>query len=198
MRLTMLELRTVLQGHFAPDTAVPGTTGSVPSAGHCAAVAYIAYRLDPNRVLVSAKVEGQSHWFIREMGIDWDITADQFGKEPIAAAGNGRLYPETRRRSVAEVNEETRARARLLAERSGLYLDEREETPGYRPLAISVCRERVQKMRERLPRVVDRDGLFEVKHILSDITEILDAMSYIEYARSVNYPRPDDVRTKEK
>lgn len=59
-------------------------------------------------------------------------------------------------------------------------------TGSYTPPAISVCRERVQQIKRRISSVTGPDGLFEVQHILKDIAEVLDAMSYMEYARQVN------------
>jgi hypothetical protein len=119
-------LRYRLDGVFAADTAVPGTARpECPSAGHCAAVA-ILVRAKFGGEFVSAKVQGQSHWFNRisvdEGSYDVDITGDQFSPfdgsvDDVLGKWKDTLWPETRIRAEADVNEETRSRSRLLSER---------------------------------------------------------------------------------
>jgi hypothetical protein len=104
---------------FADDTASPGSPRATPSAGHCAAVAAIAHNLI-GATMVSASVCGQSHWFTRVGDTDVDITGDQFGLPAVQAAPAGALYPDTRVREWSHLNDETLARARLLAARSAL------------------------------------------------------------------------------
>jgi len=116
-------LRASLEGAFAPDTAMPGLTGVSQSTGHCAAVAWILHELLGGK-LVSARVEGQSHWFNRlEVDgdiVDVDLTGDQFRRPPVQIANQGTLYGGTVERSEIEVNAETRARAALLRTRAGV------------------------------------------------------------------------------
>lgn len=124
---------------FSRDTAQPSTVAAVSymqaakSLGHCAAVAILVQRHFGGE-LVSTKVRGQSHWFNRIEGFDVDLTIDQFEpKKGLFAAARlsktppiimdyapaGKLWDETRIRTIAEVDEETMARANLLALRSG-------------------------------------------------------------------------------
>jgi hypothetical protein len=118
-------LRAQVEPVFSGDTAVPGTTSSIPSAGHCAAVAAIAHAALGGE-LVSAIVEGQSHWFNRFVvgtsSYDADITGDQFNFEPVRIAAAGKLYPNESLRLASQLNEETLRRAHLLAKRAGLTL----------------------------------------------------------------------------
>lgn len=102
---------------FAPDTALPGSKAFPPSAGHCAVVAYIV-RKRLGGDLVSAIVDGQSHWFNRINEIDCDITADQFGMSAVRVAPAGDLYPGTLVRSGFDLDRGTLNRAHLLADRS--------------------------------------------------------------------------------
>jgi len=73
--------------------------------------------------MVSAKVQGLSHWFnrfrVKEALFDADITGDQFGRPVLQIAPEGELYADTRVRRPEHLNEETLKRARLLAERAG-------------------------------------------------------------------------------
>lgn len=123
LRRTLLELRELVERGFGPDTAAPGFGGATPSAGQCAAVAVIAHELLGGQ-FVSAKVHGLSHWFNRihvdGQWLDFDLTGDQFGRDPVQVASAGYLYPGTTIRHEHEVNPETLERAIKLAERSGL------------------------------------------------------------------------------
>lgn len=122
------ELRARLEPHFSEETAASGYSRTSPSAGHCAAVAAIvASGAQPGleeATCVSATVEGGSHWFNRLTrageSFDVDLTGDQFGRPAIQVARAGTLYSGTRERRTDELNEETRSRAALLAERAGL------------------------------------------------------------------------------
>jgi hypothetical protein len=118
-------LRAVLEPAFSPETASPRTSaaGRPPSAGHCAAVAAIVWQRLGGE-LVSAKVQGESHWFNR-LGIggrviDVDLTGDQFGLLAVRVGDPGRLHPGTRPRTSAELRDETIRRAIVLARRAGL------------------------------------------------------------------------------
>lgn len=119
-------LRAKLEPAFSPDTALPGTAGGPCSAGHCAAVALLLTQTLGAEIL-STIVEGQSHWFNRlevpDGYIEIDLTGDQFGLPPVQVSLVGRsLYPSHRSREPSEATAETRARARLLAQRAGLTL----------------------------------------------------------------------------
>lgn len=116
-------LRVLLESHFSKDTTVPGTVSTVPSAGHCAAVAIIAHALF-GASIVSAIVQGQSHWFNRAeidgKELDFDLTADQFGLPKILTGKRGTLYPKTRIRKIEDANTETIERTIVLAQKAGL------------------------------------------------------------------------------
>lgn len=116
-------VRDRLERAFSPETAQQGWSSSVPSSGQCAAVAVIVHELLGGQ-MVSARVEGRSHWFNRlqmpDGEIDLDLTADQFGYPAIRMSGAGKLYPGTRIRQFVEVAPETKVRADLLKQRSGV------------------------------------------------------------------------------
>lgn len=116
-------LRARLEPAFSAETALGGIKGTVPSEGHCAAVAAIVLGTLGGS-LVSATVHGQSHWFNRiRVGtelVDLDITGDQFGRPPIQVGPEGSVYRNSRLRDSSELNEDTLMRARLLAARAGL------------------------------------------------------------------------------
>lgn len=120
-----VELRDLLEPAFAPDTALGGvgSPAATRSAGHCAAVALIA-RVVFGGELVSAKCQGESHWFNRLSEeadeFDVDLTGDQFGGSRVQVQRGGHLYPGARLRHMAEVAPETLDRAVRLAERAGL------------------------------------------------------------------------------
>ncbi len=122
-------LRKELEREFRSDTAAQGYTGSVPSSGHCAAVAVIVREIIGGE-FASALVDGTSHWFNRihigSTAWDVDLTGDQFGGNAVTIAEAGTLYSGTRVRLLAEVNAETLSRAKLLAHRAGLMLAENE------------------------------------------------------------------------
>jgi len=123
LRDAALALRRQLEGVFAPDTAAPGFPAVTPSGGHCAAVSLIAAEALGGE-LVSADVRGTSHWFNRIVtkrgSFDLDLTGDQFGYPALQIAEAERLYRDARARSLSDVNAETVARARVLAQRAGL------------------------------------------------------------------------------
>lgn len=117
LRTGLIELRAQLENVFSSATAWNGQQSDVPSSGHCAAAAAIVWeRLGGS--LVSAKVNGISHWFNRiQLGdqfLDVDITGDQFGYPAIQIKSVEELYPYTRERSSDELNDETLRRAGLL------------------------------------------------------------------------------------
>ncbi len=116
-------VRERLERAFSPETAQQGWSTLVPSSGQCAAVAVIVHDLLGGQ-MVSARVEGRSHWFNRvqmpDGEVDLDLTADQFGYPAIRISRAGKLYPETRVRQLVEVTPETKARSDLLKQRSGV------------------------------------------------------------------------------
>ena len=119
----LTHLRSRLERAFGPETAAPGFTGTARSTGHCAAVSVILNQI-AGAQMVSAKVQGTSHWFNRltvdGRQVDVDLTGDQFGLEPIRVANADSLHAETRIRSFADLNNETIDRAARLARRTGL------------------------------------------------------------------------------
>ncbi len=117
------ELRRQVEPHFRPDTAAQGFKGTAPSTGHCAVVSVLVH----NRLggeFVSAFVDDVSHWFNRlrtkDGALDVDLTADQFGRQPIEMAVAGQLYDGARIRSSDDLNVDTLQRAMLLARRAGM------------------------------------------------------------------------------
>jgi hypothetical protein len=123
LRNRVASIRGALEPAFASDTALDQMSGPVPSAGHCAAVAVLVNDL-LGGTLVSAIVNGQSHWFNRVQAgngvVDVDVTGDQFGLESIRIGAAGTLYEDTRVRTHEEVHEETFVRATKLGTRAGL------------------------------------------------------------------------------
>lgn len=115
--------RAQLERAFSLDTAQPGTLVKVPSSGQCAAVAIVLHEM-LGGVMVSAIVDGQSHWFnrvcTREGEMDVDVTADQFGFSPVRIARAGELYPATRIRQAEQLSSETRRRAKMLKRLSSI------------------------------------------------------------------------------
>ena len=113
-------LREALSRSFQLDTAAIGTESTVPSAGHCAAVAVIVHS-EFGGTFVSTTVDGQSHWFnrlrIAGQEFDVDLTGDQFGLPAIRVGQN--LFEVIRHRSADQLNCETLTRALTLARRSG-------------------------------------------------------------------------------
>lgn len=116
-------LRKALEPHFSSETALPGTNYKMPSSGHCAVVSTIVHDLYGGD-LVSTILDNQSHWFNRFVltdGVfDIDITGDQFGYPIIQKSKEGTLYPNARIRSVRELNQETKIRAEILANKAGV------------------------------------------------------------------------------
>lgn len=123
VRASAEEIRAALERAFRADTGFPRSVRTVPSAGHCAAVAVLVRRR-LGGWLVSAVVEDQSHWFNRLRAgnrlLDVDLTGDQFGRAPIQIRGFGRLYDGTRVRRPAELLPETLARSQMLERRAQL------------------------------------------------------------------------------
>lgn len=119
--------RAKLDHVFAPETAMGVFDPDCPARGHCATASAVlrARNAFPQAEFVSATVEGGSHWFLRiDDSWDVDVTADQFGSDAVRSAPAGELYPGTRVRSESELNEETRRRIALLAQRLDLKLAE--------------------------------------------------------------------------
>jgi hypothetical protein len=116
-------LRRRLETEFRPDTAAPGFQPATPAAGQCAAVATIVNELLGGD-LVSASVQGHSHWFnqirVDDGTIEIDLTGDQFGLPPVQVARPWSLYPGARLRDFSELHAETIFRAAALAASAGL------------------------------------------------------------------------------
>jgi hypothetical protein len=120
LRAQATALRRRFESAFAPETAIGKSVGSVPSSGHCAAVATLVFE-ELGGSLVSAYVSGQSHWFNRiAVGgnlVDVDLTGDQFGRDAVQVADAGSLYKRCRIRSFDELDSQTRIRAAALRSR---------------------------------------------------------------------------------
>jgi hypothetical protein len=123
LQRSLAELRSRLERAFSLDTASPGFAGTAPSTGHCAVASLVLQELMGGELL-SANVQGKSHWFNRLRSgptmVDVDITGDQFGLPELQIAKPDTLYSGTRVRTSAEANRETVTRAILLAERANL------------------------------------------------------------------------------
>lgn len=126
----LVHFRRQLDSHFQQDTAAAGWhSDTLPSAGHCAAVAVLVNDLFPERfegVAVSLlSTTDSTHWFNRiratsgEWEVDADLTADQFDRPPVIVGKPGQLW-EAIPRDRGDITAETQARASLLASRAGL------------------------------------------------------------------------------
>ncbi len=117
------QLRKRLEREFRPDTAAPGFEQTTAAAGQCAAVAAIVNDLLGGD-LVSAVVQGHSHWFnqiqVGNVKVEIDLTGDQFGRPALQVAKPWFLYPETKTRDFSELKAETLSRAAVLAARARL------------------------------------------------------------------------------
>ena len=115
----LVDLRSKLEPHFSDDTR-QGKLGRTASSGHCAAVSFIVNSVFGGNY-VSVTVEGQSHWLNLIGKYFVDLTGDQFGSDPVVMSEVNR-WQEIRQRLPSELKEETKTRARLLAERAGIKL----------------------------------------------------------------------------
>jgi hypothetical protein len=98
---------------FSTETASPGCfRNESPSAGHCAVVAIVVNMIYGGE-LVSATVQGQSHWYNRIAGCEVDLTADQFGFDQIKFKDGEDLYEGARVRTLSEVKAETFIRVHI-------------------------------------------------------------------------------------
>lgn len=135
----LLHLRQLFDSVFSEETAAPGTDYTIPSAGHCAVAALFIYNRFGGELL-SATVDGKSHWFNRitvfDKTIDVDLTGDQFNKSDtskldqrghIEIAEPGFMFPGTRVRTIKEVNQETFDRYEIFARK----IEEIELINGY-------------------------------------------------------------------
>ena len=115
------KFRKMIENHFSQETALPGTNHVRPSSGQCAVASILFARLTGADCL-STEIDGISHWFnrlnINGVNYDIDITADQFGFNPVRIALEGELYPFYKRRNADEINTETLDRALKLAEKT--------------------------------------------------------------------------------
>lgn len=118
-------VREKLEPAFGPETSNSGVEGLTPSAGHCAAAAWILKEMLGGE-FASATVKGESHWFARigegTDSYDVDITGDQFGYPAVQVKPAGELYEGTRTRKTEDCSAETIERAKRLAEKAGLGL----------------------------------------------------------------------------
>jgi hypothetical protein len=123
LTLLLQDLRARLERAFSSETAARGFEGTAPSTGQCAAVAAIINQLLGGSLL-SANVDGHSHWFnqisLEDMTVEVDLTGDQFGRPPVQINQPWSLYPDTRVRTVGDLKAETLIRSALLARRAGL------------------------------------------------------------------------------
>jgi hypothetical protein len=119
----LVEIRQMLEPAFRSDTALGPYNPDIPSTGHCAAVAAIVESALGGS-FASAMVGSVSHWFNRfvlDSGVfDADITGDQFGYTKIRIEKMGTLFEGTRERQKTDLNDETRKRAKVLAQRAGM------------------------------------------------------------------------------
>lgn len=99
------QVRRILDKIFAPETQSKGTHSHIPSAGHCAITALLLQSKFQGQ-LVSAKVQGVSHWYNNLDGIYVDLTGDQFGF-PKVQISDREIYPDTKVRNLAEITPET-------------------------------------------------------------------------------------------
>lgn len=117
------DLRRRLDSGFSRETAWHGVRADKPSAGHCAAVSAIARSLFGGE-LMQTEVDGYEHWFNRftcsDGTIDCDITADQFGGNPVKCSNAGKLYLSSRPMEPDSLTAETLFRASVLARRAGM------------------------------------------------------------------------------
>jgi hypothetical protein len=116
-------LREELKSEFSLDKAHPSIESSNPSStGHCAAVSIIVHCIFGGD-MISVTYENESHC-TNEIPIagnmyEVDLTGDQFGFEPVRVTRNRLFLTDYRRRSFDDIDEETKERAMLLAERAG-------------------------------------------------------------------------------
>ena len=121
---TLWKLRERLEKVWGPDTGREGTWDALcPSRGQCASTAVLLQGMMGGEI-VTASVQGQTHWFLRSQGYDIDLTGDQFGGRKVAIGGRGVLYRGTRPRRRngmgplhPGVGPKLQARANLLARR---------------------------------------------------------------------------------
>jgi hypothetical protein len=113
------ELRADLDDAFSADTAASAAQWNGGSVGHCAVVAMVVDDVVHAR-FASALVREQSHWFNKvETDDGWfyaDLTADQFGMEPVIVAADS-PHDGTRARDSADISRETWARYHRLRSR---------------------------------------------------------------------------------
>lgn len=111
--------RKELENIWSQETALPGTTGGIPSAGQCAASSVVIQKYMGGK-LASTNINGISHWFnilISDAEYDVDLTGDQFGYPKIQVAARGTLYPNAKERYLSDVNPETMKRVDILVQR---------------------------------------------------------------------------------
>jgi hypothetical protein len=112
-------LRKDLENIWSQETALPGTTSGIPSAGQCAASSVVIQKYMGGK-LASTNIDGISHWFNRlcsDTEYDVDLTGDQFGYPKIQVAARDTLYPNAKERSLSDVNTETMKRVDILIKR---------------------------------------------------------------------------------
>jgi hypothetical protein len=124
LKTELVKIRVRLEKNFSSDTALNGLQSIIPSTGHCASVAAIVWKTFGG-LLMSANINGVSHWFNRiqidDQLVDFDLTGDQFGYPMVQMEPAGKLYSNAWRRSPEELNDDTLRRAVLLARRAGFF-----------------------------------------------------------------------------
>jgi len=124
LKKSLVNLRKMLDEVFAADTAFPNTVYASGSTGHCAAVAIVVNQLFGGGFR-STHINGVSHWYNKINDFDVDLTGDQFGLRPVEM--DHCVHPNGCIRAGSELNFETVARAKLLAQRMGFGL------PAFKP-----------------------------------------------------------------
>lgn len=113
LRDVLCALRNRLDDAFSAETCCGAWNKLVPSTGHCAVVALVVRDVFGGE-LVSARPMGVSHWFNRihigDCSFDVDLTGDQFGRLRVQLSTVGDVWANARKRSLDDVNAETRHR----------------------------------------------------------------------------------------
>lgn len=111
-------LREKFEKGFSPETALGEFNNKIPSTGHCAVASIIIQTIYGGK-FVSTYINNISHWFNRiiidNQEYDIDLTGDQFNLPKIQIKPAGSLYSNTRIRETSDLNEETKIRSKILA-----------------------------------------------------------------------------------
>lgn len=116
------KLREEILPHLSQETCYGTFDPECPTSGHCAVIAAIVNAPRAGRFVSTTMENGDSHWYSRVYDYEqfWyvDLTGDQYGFPEVQFTKNA-PYPNSRFREDSELNEETRKRAKILAERCG-------------------------------------------------------------------------------